>query len=65
MFTVNAVLPVMESFDFANEIRKQTSGKANPQLAFSHWEVSDTGTGITRPITSSRQLANWKSNSKH
>lgn len=39
MFTVNAVLPVMESFDFANEIRKQTSGKANPQLSFSHWEV--------------------------
>jgi len=40
MFTVTAVLPVVESFDFANEIRKQTSGKANPQLAFSHWEVS-------------------------
>lgn len=40
MFTVNAVLPVVESFDFANEIRKQTSGKANPQLTFSHWEVS-------------------------
>lgn len=39
MFTVTAVLPVVESFDFANEIRKQTSGKANPQLAFSHWEV--------------------------
>ncbi|KAJ6219782.1 hypothetical protein RDWZM_005594 [Blomia tropicalis] len=42
MFTVTAVLPVVESFDFANEIRKQTSGKANPQLAFSHWEVIDT-----------------------
>ena len=40
MFTVSAVLPVVESFDFSNEIRKQTSGKANPQLAFSHWEVS-------------------------
>ncbi len=41
MFTVSAVLPVVESFHFANEIRKQTSGKANPQLSFSHWEVSE------------------------
>lgn len=39
IFTVNAVLPVIESFNFANEIRKQTSGKAVPQLSFSHWEV--------------------------
>ncbi|KAH9392638.1 hypothetical protein TYRP_005722 [Tyrophagus putrescentiae] len=27
MFTVSAVLPVVESFHFANEIRKQTSGQ--------------------------------------
>lgn len=40
IFTVNAVLPVIESFNFVNEIRKQTSGKAIPQLSFSHWEVS-------------------------
>ncbi len=26
-FVVTAHLPVVESFDFANEIRKQTSGK--------------------------------------
>ena len=39
VFNVTAVLPVIESFDFANEIRKQTSGKACPQLVFSHWEV--------------------------
>lgn len=38
-FTVTAALPVIESFDFANEIRKQTSGMASPQLVFSHWEV--------------------------
>lgn len=57
MFTVNAVLPVMESFDFANEIRKQTSGKANPQLAFSHWEVSDTGTGIAHPVSSGHPIS--------
>ncbi|XP_054160603.1 elongation factor-like GTPase 1 [Oppia nitens] len=41
IFNVTAVLPVIESFDFANEIRKQTSGKACPQLVFSHWEIID------------------------
>lgn len=40
-FHVTAALPVIESFDFANEIRKQTSGMASPQLVFSHWEVVD------------------------
>jgi hypothetical protein len=39
IFTVTAVLPVVESFEFAPEIRKQTSGLASPQLVFSHWEV--------------------------
>lgn len=39
MFNVTALLPVIESFNFASEIRKQTSGLANPQLVFSHWEV--------------------------
>ena len=39
--TVTAHLPVIESFDFAAEIRKQTSGLAMPQLVFSHWEVVD------------------------
>ena len=38
-FTVTAHLPVIESFDFAGEIRKQTSGLAMPQLVFSHWET--------------------------
>lgn len=38
-FSVTAVLPVVESFDLANEIRKQTSGLASHQLTFSHWEV--------------------------
>lgn len=41
-FHVKVELPVIESFDFANEIRKQTSGLvALPQLIFSHWEVVD------------------------
>ena len=40
IFNVTAVLPVVESFGFADEIRKRTSGLASPQLHFSHWEVS-------------------------
>ena len=39
-FLIDAVLPVVESFGFAEEIRKRTSGLAIPQLRFSHWEVS-------------------------
>lgn len=39
MFIIKAVLPVAESFGFADEIRKRTSGLASPQLIFSHWEV--------------------------
>ncbi|MED6256388.1 Elongation factor-like GTPase 1 [Ilyodon furcidens] len=38
MFIITAVLPVAESFGFADEIRKKTSGLASPQLVFSHWE---------------------------
>ena len=40
MFNINALVPVAESFGFAEEIRKRTSGLANPQLIFSHWEVA-------------------------
>ncbi|XP_041031165.1 elongation factor-like GTPase 1 isoform X2 [Carcharodon carcharias] len=39
MFIIKAILPVAESFGFADEIRKRTSGLASPQLVFSHWEV--------------------------
>ncbi|XP_013413557.1 elongation factor-like GTPase 1 isoform X1 [Lingula anatina] len=41
IFSITAVLPVVESFGFAEEIRKRTSGLASPQLQFSHWEVVD------------------------
>ncbi|KAK2157074.1 hypothetical protein LSH36_199g01022 [Paralvinella palmiformis] len=41
LFNVRAVLPVIESFGFAEEVRKKTSGLASPQLKFSHWEVID------------------------
>ena len=40
VFSISAVLPVIESFGFADEIRKRTSGLASPQLKFSHWEVT-------------------------
>jgi ribosome assembly protein 1 len=43
MFTIQALVPVAESFGFAEEIRKRTSGLANPQLIFSHWEVNSWG----------------------
>uniref|UniRef100_A0A8C4QLF5 Elongation factor-like 1 n=1 Tax=Eptatretus burgeri TaxID=7764 RepID=A0A8C4QLF5_EPTBU len=39
VFSIRAALPVAESFGFAEEIRKRTSGLASPQLVFSHWEV--------------------------
>lgn len=41
IFNIAAVIPVAESFGFCDEIRKRTSGLASPQLAFSHWEVSE------------------------
>uniref|UniRef100_A0A6G1SAJ1 Elongation factor-like 1 n=1 Tax=Aceria tosichella TaxID=561515 RepID=A0A6G1SAJ1_9ACAR len=40
-FEIQAFIPVIESLDFVNEIRKQTSGMANPQLIFSHYEIID------------------------
>ncbi|WVW83684.1 hypothetical protein I302_105705 [Kwoniella bestiolae CBS 10118] len=40
-FTIRAMLPVVESFGFADEIRKRTSGAASPQLIFSGFETLD------------------------
>lgn len=40
-FEIKAFIPVIESLDFVGEIRKQTSGMANPQLIFSHYEIVD------------------------
>merc|ERR1712176_89064 len=39
IFNIQASIPVIESFGFADEIRKKTSGLASPQLRFSHWEM--------------------------
>lgn len=38
-FSVTANLPVIESFNFAKQIRTETSGLAMPQLVFSHWQI--------------------------
>lgn len=40
-FTITALLPVVESFNFADEIRKRTSGAASPQLVFHGYEMLD------------------------
>ncbi|XP_045216272.2 elongation factor-like GTPase 1 isoform X2 [Mercenaria mercenaria] len=41
IFNIIAVIPVVESFGFCEDIRKKTSGLASPQLVFSHWETID------------------------
>lgn len=40
-FTIEARLPVAESFGFSDEIRKRTSGLAQPMLRFTGFEVLD------------------------
>ena len=37
--TIEAVLPVAESFGFVEEIRKKSSGLANPMLQFYKWKM--------------------------
>ncbi|KTW28205.1 GTPase RIA1 [Pneumocystis jirovecii RU7] len=39
LYSVKALLPVIESFGFSEDIRKKTSGAANPQLVFSGFEI--------------------------
>ena len=40
LFLLSATLPVSNSFGFAQELLKKTSGKAvTPQLIFSHWSM--------------------------
>lgn len=41
IFIINALLPVSESFGFAEELRKKTGGLASPHLEFSHFETID------------------------
>lgn len=43
LFLLSATLPVAESFGFASELLKKTSGNATaPQLRFSHWQINNT-----------------------
>ncbi|PIA61307.1 hypothetical protein AQUCO_00300683v1 [Aquilegia coerulea] len=39
LFTVHAYVPVAESFGFADELRRWTSGASSALLLFSHWET--------------------------
>ena len=34
-----AYLPVIESFEFAEELRRMANGTVIPQLVFSHWQT--------------------------
>lgn len=45
-FTILATLPVAESFGFSDEIRKRTSGLAQPMLAFSGFERLEGGDDV-------------------
>ena len=39
LFLLETCIPVVESLGFSDEIRKKTSGLAQPQLIFSHWQI--------------------------
>ncbi|KAF5953069.1 hypothetical protein HYC85_011013 [Camellia sinensis] len=39
LFTVHAYVPVAESFGFADELRRWTSGASSALLVLSHWEA--------------------------
>ncbi|GBG30221.1 Elongation factor-like GTPase 1 [Hondaea fermentalgiana] len=40
IFTIEALVPIVESFRLGDDLRRQTSGAAStPQLLFSHWQV--------------------------
>lgn len=51
VFSIQAVVPVAESFGFAEEVRKKTSGLASPQLVFSHWEVREKANLLLTQVT--------------
>lgn len=40
-FSILSLLPVAESFGFADDMRKRTSGAAQPQLIFAGFEILD------------------------
>lgn len=36
---MRVLIPVVESFGFAEEIRDKGEGTTDPQMTFSHWEI--------------------------
>ncbi|KAK9446735.1 P-loop containing nucleoside triphosphate hydrolase protein [Limtongia smithiae] len=40
-FSIHAIIPVVESFGFSEDIRKRSSGAASPQLIFAGFEMLD------------------------
>ncbi|KAI9222555.1 hypothetical protein BC828DRAFT_378162 [Blastocladiella britannica] len=50
-YVVQAVIPVVESFGFAEAMRTRTSGGASPQLVFSGWELAGDGDPFWVPAT--------------
>lgn len=67
-FMVRAQIPVVESEGFASEMRKTTSGQANPILRFSHYEVVEDEEDVdedddeeeeeNKPISRAQKLCN-------
>ena len=71
LFTVHTYLPVSESFGFADELRKWTSGSSSALLVLSHWEqlmedpffvpkteeeIEEFGDGSSVPRNTARKL---------
>ena len=55
LFILSALLPVSESFGFASELLRKTSGNATaPQLLFSHWNIVSENP-FWRPVTVDEQ----------
>ncbi|KAI2639471.1 P-loop containing nucleoside triphosphate hydrolase protein [Hypomontagnella submonticulosa] len=50
-FTIQSMIPVAESFGFADEMRKRTSGAAQPQLIFAGFEVLVDEDPFWQPFT--------------
>ena len=63
LFNINAELPVIESFGFADDIRKKTSGLAFPQLKFSHWGLIE-GDPLWVPTTE-EEIQEWSGPPTH
>jgi len=62
-FVIQAQIPAIESFGFADEIRKKTSGSANPQLVFGGFEILDVD-----PFwipTTEEELEDWGEKADH